>query len=281
MLYKWRLAVASYLRCRHKNKPLFQVMQFYLRLDTSTYILHIYDSVSILRALHFTNDLQQRPILLPRRRWQNISKTGGHQRRNWRGAGLDQVERERAASHLGDIRSVVCEQSRPAGEQSRSLELRYYRLVGPSVWKCTCRRAGLRLRRDTGGGSGFSGCLSAVNVSAFHSQYLLTHIHSSCMFLLTSNTRACLLHVFFSHLLPRLPLVLPICCFRFPLLLRPPSIRSVRLSSCPYVVLHSTPPSFKCWWAAEQYPGGHGDRQPPPCSLFLLLSYCCLASALY
>lgn len=91
---------------------------------------------------------------------------------------------------------MVCEQSRPAGEQSRSLELRYYRLVGPSVWKCTCRRAGLRLRRDTGGGSGFSGCLSAVNVSAFHSQYLLTHVHSSRMFLLTSNTLACLLHVF-------------------------------------------------------------------------------------
>lgn len=48
---------------------------------------------------------------------------------------------------------------------------------------------------------------------------------------------------------------------------RPPS-----LPLSPHVVLHSSPPSFKCWWAAEQYPGGHGDRQPPPCGLFLLLS---------
>lgn len=39
-------------------------------------------------------------------------------------------------------------------------------------------------------------------------------------------------------------------------------------------VLHSSPPSFKCWRAAEQCPGGHGDRQPPPLGHFLLLSRC-------
>lgn len=39
-------------------------------------------------------------------------------------------------------------------------------------------------------------------------------------------------------------------------------------------VLHSSPPSFKCWWAVEQNPGGHGDRQPPSLAHFLLLSWC-------
>lgn len=44
----------------------------------------------------------------------NIFKNGGHQRRKRR-LGLDQAEREKAASHLGDIRSAVREQSRPTG----------------------------------------------------------------------------------------------------------------------------------------------------------------------
>ncbi|KAK5851973.1 hypothetical protein PBY51_023483 [Eleginops maclovinus] len=39
----------------------------------------------------------------------------------------------------------------------------------------------------------------------------------------------------------------------------------------PLSSFYPSPRSFKCWWAAEQYPGGHGDRQPPPCGLFLLL----------
>lgn len=52
----------------------------------------------------------------------------------------------------------------------------------------------------------------------------------------------------------------------------PPSVCSVLLPVSAHAVLHSSSPSFKCWWAVEQYPGGHGDRQPPPCGLFLLLS---------
>lgn len=44
-----------------------------------------------------------------------------------------------------------------------------------------------------------------------------------------------------------------------------------RSRSSPRVLLHSSPPSFTCRWAEEQYPGGHGDRQPPPCGPFLLL----------
>ena len=67
-------------------------------------------------------------------------------------------------------------------------------------------------------------------------------------------------------------LFLPIYHFLYPTLSLPPSLRSVPLPSSPHVILPSSPPSFKCWWAAEQYPGGHGDRQPPPCGLFLLLS---------
>lgn len=92
-------------------------------------------------------------ILLPLKVFK-FFKNGGHQRRNSR-VGWDHREREKATSHWGDIRSLVCEQSHPTREQSLSLELRYYRLVGPSVWKCTCYRAGLCLRRDTGGGVGF------------------------------------------------------------------------------------------------------------------------------
>lgn len=91
------------------------------------------------------------------------------------GVELGQPERERVASHLGDIRSLVCEQSHPAGEQSRSLGLRYYKLVGPCVWKCTCCRAGLWLRRAAGGGVGLF-CLSAVNLSEFNS-YIFTNTH--------------------------------------------------------------------------------------------------------
>lgn len=124
---------------------------------------------------------------MPPRRWWPIFKF----LQGWRapekeqkGVELNQPERERVASHLGDIRSLVCEQSRPAGEQSRSLELRYYKLVGPSVWKCTCCRAGLQLRRDIGGGVGFflAVFLSAVNLSEFNSQ-VFTNTHLLFMYL--------------------------------------------------------------------------------------------------
>lgn len=181
-----------------------------------------------------------------------------------------QVEREKAASHSVDIRSLVCEQSPPSEEQSRSLELRHYRLVGPSVWKCTCRRAGLWLRKDIGGRAGF---FSGPSVSCqfvwdlYSTQYLLTniycslvcspHLSSACLFyhLFTSSefSSSYLLFPFSSSLLTTIVTLRP----------PPPS---------PHAVLHSSPPAFKCWWAAEQYPGGHGDRQPPPCGLFLLLS---------
>lgn len=132
----------------------------------------------------------------------NVCKNGGHRRRNRR-VGLDQVEREKVTSHLGDIRSLACEQSRPTGEQSRSLELRYYRLVGPSVWKCTCRRAGLQLRMDVGGGVGFFGAVSCQSVCLHftHSIYShTTHVYCSRMFLRVSNTgfsSACLFYYLF------------------------------------------------------------------------------------
>lgn len=129
-------------------------------------------------------------------------KNGGHQRRKRR-AGWDRAEREKASSHLGDIRSVLCEQSRPTGEQSWSLELGYYRLVGPCVWKCTCRRAGLWLWRLTVGGGGFFGLpvcqLSVCLRPAFLSGSFLTlflrvfarcehiyHTHSSFLSSFTS-----------------------------------------------------------------------------------------------
>lgn len=96
-----------------------------------------------------------------------------------KGVGLNQEQSESAASHLGSIRFLDCEQSRPAGEQSRSLEQRYYRLVGPSVWKCTCRRAGLQLRRDTGGGVGFYGSLSVSCQFVTYSIY--SHSYCSCL----------------------------------------------------------------------------------------------------
>lgn len=190
-----------------------------------------------------------------------------------KGIGLDRVEREKASSHLGDIRSVLCEQRLPAGEQSRSLELRYYRLPGPSAWKCTCRRAGLGSRRDTGGGGWaslfffflWSVCLCVSCHSVCSSP---RRVHSLSPPLVTCShaysSLVCLLY----HLSPRLSLLLPICCFLFPVLHHHCSPSS----SSPHVVLHSSPPSFKRWWAAEQYPGGHGDRQPPPCALFLPLS---------
>lgn len=54
--------------------------------------------------------------------FKNFSQAGEQEQE---GVELDQPKTESAASHLGDIRSVVCEQSHPAGEQSRSLELRY------------------------------------------------------------------------------------------------------------------------------------------------------------
>lgn len=147
----------------------------------------------------------------------NIFKNGGHQRRK-RSLWSERAEREKAASHLGDIRSLGREQSRPTGEQSRSLELRYHRLVGPSVWKCTCRRAGLQLRRDIGGAGWayWAVCLSAVTLSEICIPLILstpTHLLLLYVFDYLEHTA----HLFY-HLLPRLPLLLPICCFLFPFL---------------------------------------------------------------
>lgn len=121
------------------------------------------------RQFYF-NLQQKKELLLPHCWWQKfkIYSRLEDTREGTEGVELGQPERERVASHLGDIRSLVCEQSLPAGEQSRSLGLRYYKLVGPCVWKCTCCRAGLWLRRDTGGGVGLF-CLSAVNLSEFNS----------------------------------------------------------------------------------------------------------------
>lgn len=175
------------------------------------------------------------------------------------------------ASHLGDIRSLGCEQSRPAGEQSRSLELRYYRLVGPSAWKCTCRRAGLRLRGDTGGGGGLFWRPVCLSVSCqFVCIGFTAFTHTRSLFLFCSpHTHVCLLLVFsvIFYLVSRLFFLFAVSFFLFS-----SDHHHYAASSSPRVVLHSSPPSFKWWWAAEQYPGGHGDRQPPPCGLFLLLS---------
>lgn len=56
---------------------------------------------------------------------------------------LSQPGKARVTRQCGDVRSAVCEQSRPAGEQSQSLARRYYKRLGSSVWTCTCWRAGL------------------------------------------------------------------------------------------------------------------------------------------
>lgn len=152
------------------------------------------------------------------------------------------------------IRSLVCEQSSPTREQRLSLKPRYYRLVGPSVWECTCCRAGLWLRRDTGGGVDFFVPLSVSChfVWNLHSpQYLLTHIYFSCIFLLYSDTLVCL-NVFSTTILPHRALLLPICW--------PPShyTLSSSLLSC-----RSLLPSILQMLVAEQYPRGHDDWLPP------------------
>ena len=256
-------------------------MQFYLRLHTSTYIRHIYDSVSILRAFHFTSDIQQRPVLLPRRRWQNISQDWRAPEKELKG-GRVRPSRE-GESGQSVRRHPVCglwtkPSSRGTKQESGAQILQtgwplclevYVPQSRTPVEKGHWRRVGLfRL-------SVSCQCVCIPLTVFTHTRSLFPHVSAHIKHTRLSAARL------FSHLLPRLPSVLPICCFCFPLLLWPPSTRSVRLSSRPHVVLHSTPPSFKCWWAAEQYPGGHGDRQPPPCGLFLLLSYRCLAPALY
>lgn len=200
---------------------------------------------------------------------QNVFKNGGHQRRKRR-AGWDRAEREKASSHLGDIRSVLCEQSRPTGEQSWSLELGYYRLVGPCVWKCTCRRAGLWLWRLTGGGGeedfGPPVCQLSVSLRpVFHSCSFLTLF--LCVSAHCENTSITHVSPLIFYLLLSSFFLFAVSFFLFS------SDHHHYTSASPHVVLHSSPPpSFKCWWAAEQYPGGHGDRQPPPCGLFLPLS---------
>lgn len=80
----------------------------------------------------------------------------------------------------------------------------------------------------------------------------------ACIAVLSSNTPACLLS--------------SSARFRFPIILATDTGLSLAaLRSSPRVLLYSSPPSFTCRWAEEQYAGGHGDRQPPPCGLFLLL----------
>lgn len=162
---------------------------------------------------------------------------------------------------------MVCEQSHPAGEQSRSLELRYYKLVGPRVWKRTCCLAGVWRRGNTGGGVGCSSGLT-VSCQLVGAQLgLFTDTRTPCLLCCSPQTLVC------EHLPSSFTalLLLPICCFLFPILLSDHHHLTVLLPASPLPV-SSSPPSFKCRWAAEQYPGGHGDRQPPPCGLFLLLS---------
>lgn len=170
-------------------------------------------------------------------------------------------------SHFGDIRSAVCEQSRPAGEQSRSLELRYYKPVGPCVWKCTCCGAGVRYRRDVGGAEWdiLAVCQSPVSRQVLFNKK--KNVHSSCIFSAhLTLLRSFRLIFYFSRR------VFLFAVSSVPVSTVAPSPHSVLLPTSPHVILYSSPPSLKCRWAAEQYPGGHGDRQPPPGALFLPLS---------
>lgn len=182
--------------------------------------------------------------------------------------GWDHRNGEKASSHWGDFRSLICEQSSPTREQRLSLQLRYYRLVGPSVWKCTCCRAGLWLRRDTGGGVDssvllFVSCHFVCNLQSPHGIYL--HIYFS--FCSTQK-----LPVSVSFLPPCYLIV--VCFFLF-------AVSFFLFFSDHH---HYTPTSslFSCrsllpfilqMLVAEQYPRGHDDWLPPRhCGLFLLLS---------
>lgn len=172
--------------------------------------------------------------------------------------GWDHRNGEKASSHWGDVRSLICEQSSPTREQRLSLQLRYYRLVGPSVWKCTCCRAGLWLRRDTGGGVDssvllFVSCHFVCNLQSPHG--ICLHIYFSRIFLLNSEVTC--LRVFSTSMLPHRGLLLPICCFLFPVLFWPPSLYSNLLP----LLLPFTPPlhpsnvggrtiSTGSWWLA-------------------------------
>jgi len=172
-----------------------------------------------------------------------------HQRGS-RGVEWDQGERVKVTGHWGDIRSLLCEQSPATGEQSRSLELRYCRLVGPSVWKCTCRRAGLWLWTVAWGGVGFSGGLSVSCQFVWDLHYT----HSSYSYIFTASV--CSGSPKSVSIIPSVPshtsfssapsyLLFPVSCALLTILLiiviiMPPP-------SSPYAVLHSSPPSFKCW----------------------------------
>lgn len=153
----------------------------------------------------------------------------------------------------------MCVNSHPAGEQSRRLELPYCQLVSPCVWTCTCWRAGLWLRGDAGGGVTVSARLSIRCPFVYTEVKALTEVLQcfACISVLSSNTGAC------------------VCCRLLLVSLSLsswlPPLASAPLRSSPRVLLYSSPPSFTCRWAEEQYPAGHGDRQPPPCGLFLLL----------
>lgn len=119
----------------------------------------------------------------------------------------------------------------------------------------------LQSRTLVQGGHGGAGSLSAhhsgVPLPKLKSELFLTHGR-----------------LFFPAFIGSLHTLLRVCCrlrlVSFFLRSWPPSLTSLRSSPC--VLLYSSPPSFKCQWAVEQYPGGHGDRRPPPCGLFLLLS---------
>lgn len=168
-----------------------------------------------------------------------LFKNEGHQ---WRCGGVNQghEEKEKAASQWGDIRSAVCEQSLRTGEQSRSLELRYYRLVGPSVWTCTCLSAGHGLWRDAGGGAEVFGGLSVSCQAVLHLTYssywnILLVFHPTLMMLSPSCPS------FNSSLFDSSYLLFP---FSYS-----PLIAIATFCSTPFSrhVLHSSPPSFKCW----------------------------------
>lgn len=161
---------------------------------------------------------------------------------------------------------------------------RSYRLFGPSVWKSTCRSAGLQLisaRGGCGGGGGGGGWgggsgsfwwfvyqLSVLKPTcSSHTVYspTFTHPRESCP---SSNSTPLHSHVFSEtcRLFASSYLLFPFSCSL------PTAIVAFCPAPCSPRVLHSSLPSFKRRWAAEQYRGGHGDRRPPPCCLFLPLS---------
>lgn len=96
----------------------------------------------------------------------NSTDVGGHWVGNGDGGGGSGWQSARRRKRLViQETSGFCVNAHPAGEQSRRLELTYCKLVGPSVWTCTCCRAGLRARGDAGGaGRGGRPAVNQVSV---------------------------------------------------------------------------------------------------------------------